>query len=238
MTIWRGQGRTHKGRRPANEDTLVCRDGDGLWAVIDGMGGHDAGDLAATIIRESLESVALGGGIAHRLLAVDSALQSAYHAIRHHAALHLRSKPMGATVVVLLIYRDEAAVLWAGDARLYRHAGQDTVMLTRDHTPVQALVDAGVLDERQAMSHPRAHVIYQAIGNGDKLELEQARFDISADQQFLLTTDGVHSVLTVGDLARLLGEGASESAILKAALDAGSRDNVTAVKVSADEHYR
>jgi serine/threonine protein phosphatase PrpC len=103
MTIWRGQGRTHKGRRPANEDTLVCRDGDGLWAVIDGMGGHDAGDLAATIIRESLESVALGGGIAHRLLAVDSALQSANHAIRHHAALHLRSKPMGATVVVLLI---------------------------------------------------------------------------------------------------------------------------------------
>ncbi|MCK5887095.1 MAG: serine/threonine-protein phosphatase, partial [Alcanivorax sp.] len=80
------------------------------------------------------------------------------------------------------------------------------------------------------------HVIYQAIGNGDMLELEQARFDISANQQFLLTTDGVHSVLTVGDLTRLLTEGASESAILKAALDAGSRDNVTAIKVSADEH--
>ncbi|MGJ3256206.1 MAG: PP2C family protein-serine/threonine phosphatase [Alcanivorax sp.] len=234
MTIWRGQGRTHKGRRPANEDTLVCRDGDGLWAVIDGMGGHDAGDLAATIIRESLDAVALGGSIAHRLLAVESALLTANHAIRHHAALHLRSKPMGATVVVLLIYRDEAAVLWAGDARLYRHTGQGTVLLTRDHTPVQALVDAGEIDERQAMTHPRAHVIYQAIGNGDKLELEQARFDISAHQQFLLTSDGVHSVLTVDQLGQLMAEGASESAILKAALNAGSQDNVTAVKVSAD----
>ncbi len=237
MTIWRGQGRTHKGRRPANEDTLVCRDSDGLWAVIDGMGGHDAGDLAATIIRESLDTVALGGGIAHRLMAVESALQSANHAIRHHAALHLRSKPMGATVAVLLIYRDEAAVLWAGDARLYRHVGEEMTRLTRDHTPVQALVDAGDIDERQAMSHPRAHVIYQAIGNGDKLKLEQARFELSADQQFLLTTDGVHSVLTVDDLGRLMGQGASESAILKAALNAGSRDNVTAVKVSANGHY-
>ncbi len=212
MTIWRGQGRTHKGRRPANEDTLVCRDSDGLWAVIDGMGGHDAGDLAATIIRESLGTVALGGGIAHRLMAVESALQSANHAIR-------------------------PAVLWAGDARLYRHVGEEMTRLTRDHTPVQALVDAGDIDERQAMSHPRAHVIYQAIGNGDKLKLEQARFDLSADQQFLLTTDGVHSVLTVDDLGRLMGQGASESAILKAALNAGSRDNVTAVKVSANGHY-
>ena len=234
MTIWRGRGRTHKGRRLANEDSLVCRDGDGLWAVIDGMGGHDAGDLAATIIRESLQTLALGGGIAHRLMAVESALQSANHAIRHHAALHLGSKPMGATVVVLLIYRDEAAVLWAGDARLYRHVEAGTVMLTRDHTPVQALVDAGEIDGRQAMTHPRAHVIYQAIGNGDKLQLEQARFDISPDQQFLLTSDGVHAVLTVETLERLISEGASESAILKAALDAGSRDNVTAVKVAAD----
>jgi len=214
----------------------VCRDGDGLWAVIDGMGGHDAGDLAATIIRESLDAVTLGGSIAHRLLAVESALLTANHAIRHHAALHLRSKPMGATVVVLLIYRDEAAVLWAGDARLYRHTDQGTVLLTRDHTPVQALVDAGEIDERQAMTHPRAHVIYQAIGNGDKLELEQARFDISAQQQFLLTSDGVHSVLTVDQLGQLMAEGASESVILKAALNAGSKDNVTAVKVSAGEH--
>ena len=120
MTIWRGQGRTHTGRRPANEDTLLCRDGDGLWAVIDGMGGHDAGDLAATMVRESLGSLPLGGTMAHRLRAVDAALQNANHAIRHHAAMHLRSKPMGATVVVLLIHGEEAAVLWAGDARPVR----------------------------------------------------------------------------------------------------------------------
>ncbi|MED5388760.1 MAG: PP2C family serine/threonine-protein phosphatase [Pseudomonadota bacterium] len=234
MTIWRGQGRSHRGRRPANEDTLVCRDGDGLWAVIDGMGGHDAGDLAATIIRESLSSLPLGGGIGHRLLAVESALQSANHAIRHHAAMHLRSKPMGATVVVLLIYRQEAAVLWAGDARLYRFADDALCMLTRDHTPVQALRDAGEIDERQAMTHPRAHVIYQAVGIGERLQMAQARFELAPEQQFLLTSDGVHAVLSQGDLAGLMREGASESAILKAALTAGSRDNVTALKVVAD----
>ncbi|MEQ3636160.1 PP2C family serine/threonine-protein phosphatase [Alcanivorax sp.] len=234
MSGWRGQGRTHPGRRSANEDALVCRDGEGLWAVIDGMGGHEAGDLAATMVRYALENLSLGGGIAHRLLAVESALQSANHAIRHHAAMHLGSKPMGATVVALLIQGRDAGVLWAGDARLYRHDSRRTCAITKDHTPVQALVDAGEINEEEAMRHPRGHVIYQAIGNGDKLKLEQARFVVESDQQWLLTSDGVHSVLAEPALHRLLMEGASVSALLKAALHSGSRDNVTAIKIAFD----
>ncbi len=232
--VWRGQGRTHKGRREANEDALVCRDGEGLWAVIDGMGGHEAGDLAANMVRESLETLSLGGGITHRLVAVETALQTANHAIRHHAAINMRSKPMGATVVVLLVYRGEAAVMWAGDSRLYRYDGEALAMLTRDHTPVQALVDAGQLDEQQAMSHPRANVIYQAVGIGEKLKLDQIRFEPQASERFLLTSDGIHSVLAVTDLAALMRHRVSESGVLKAALDRGSKDNVTAVLVAAD----
>lgn len=232
--MWRGQGRTHKGRRAANEDALVCRDGEGLWAVIDGMGGHEAGDLAASMVRESLENLALGGGVSHRLVAVETALQTVNHAIRHHAALNMRSKPMGATVVVLLIHRDEAAVVWAGDSRLYRHQGDATALLTRDHTPVQALVDAGQLTEQQAMAHPRANVIYQAVGIGEKLHLDQIRFEPGPEDRFLLTTDGIHSVLAVDQLSALMRHGVSESGVLKAALDRGSRDNVTAVIVKAD----
>ena len=234
MTIWRGQGRTHKGRRATNEDALVCRDGEGLWAVIDGMGGHDAGDLAASMIRQCLEGLSLGGGMAHRLLAVETALQTVNHAIRHHAAMHMRSKPMGATVVVVLIQGEEAAVLWAGDARLYRQEGERFDILTRDHTPVQSLLDAGELTETEAMQHPRAHVIYQAVGTGDKLRLEQARFPVAQAQRFLLTTDGIHSVLTKDDLLSLRRHRVSESGILKAALDKGSRDNVTAVLVQGN----
>lgn len=232
--IWRGQGRTHKGRRAANEDTLVCRDGEGLWAVIDGMGGHEAGDLAASIVRDSLDSLSLGGGIAHRLVAVETALQTANHAIRHHAAINMRSKPMGATVVVLLIYGDEAAVMWAGDSRLYQYDNDAIAMLTRDHTPVQALVDAGELDERAAMTHPRANVINQAVGIGEKLHLDQLRVPLQGNERFLLTSDGIHSVLAREDLASLMRHRVSESGFLKAALDRGSRDNVTAVLVSAD----
>ena len=232
--IWRGQGRTHKGRRATNEDALVCRDGEGLWAVIDGMGGHEAGDLAASKVRDSLESLSLGGGIAHRLVAVETALQTINHAIRHHAALNMRSKPMGATVVVLLIHRTEAAVVWAGDSRLYRYQDKALAMLTRDHTPVQALVDAGQLDEQQAMSHPRANVIYQAVGIGEKLQLDQIRFEPGEGARFLLTSDGIHSVLALDDLNSLMRHGVSPSGILKAALDRGSRDNVTAVIVAAD----
>ncbi|WP_290522853.1 PP2C family serine/threonine-protein phosphatase [Alcanivorax sp.] len=232
--IWRGQGRTHKGRRPANEDAFVCRDGEGLWAVIDGMGGHEAGDLAASMVCESLETLSLGGGIAHRLVAVETALQTANHAIRHHAAINMRSKPMGATVAVLLVYRGEAAVVWAGDSRLYRYDGDGVAMLTRDHTPVQALVDAGELDEKQAMQHPRANVIYQAVGIGERLQLDQIRFEPDHEHRFLLTSDGIHSVLAVDELTSLMRHGVTASGVLKAALDRGSRDNVTAVVIAAD----
>ncbi|MQX54870.1 PP2C family protein-serine/threonine phosphatase [Alcanivorax sediminis] len=232
--IWRGQGRTHKGRRATNEDALVCRDGEGLWAVIDGMGGHEAGDLAASMVRDSLDSLSLGGGIAHRLVAVETALQTVNHAIRHHAAINMRSKPMGATVVVLLVYRGEAAVMWAGDSRLYRYHDDAMAMLTRDHTPVQDLMDAGQLSEQQAMTHPRANVIYQAVGIGEKLQLDRIRFEPDPLARFLLTSDGIHSVLSVEELGALMRHGVSESGVLKAALDRGSRDNVTALIVGAD----
>ena len=81
-------------------------------------------------------------------------------------------------------------------------------------------------------SGPSGHGIYTAIGNGSKRKLEQDRFVVGADQQFLLTTDGIHSVLRVPEIRQSLVEGASESAILKAALNAGSRDNVTAIKIA------
>lgn len=233
MNGWQGQGRSHKGRRPANEDALVCRDGAGLWAVIDGMGGHAAGDLAASMVRQSLENLTLGGGMGHRLLAVETALQTANHAIRHHSALHLGSNTMGATVVVMLIHQDEAVVLWAGDSRLYRYEEGLLELLTRDHTPLQALVDAGELSETEAMAHPKAHMIHRAIGSNDSLELDQSRFPVSAGQQFLLTSDGIHSVLDQGALQRLMAENCDVTSLLKAALDAGSRDNVTAVKISS-----
>lgn len=231
MTAWQGDGRSHKGRRAANEDTFVCRDGDGLWAVIDGMGGHEAGDMASSMVQEALESLSLGGSISHRLVAVETALQSVNHAIRHHSAMHLGSKPMGATVVVLLIYKDEAAVLWAGDARLYQLTDGVAEVLSRDHTPVQALVDAGEINEEEAMRHPRAHVIYQAVGNGEKLKLDQSRFPVSPQQQYLLTSDGIHSVLKVAEVGQLMARGANATSVLKVALEAGSRDNVTAVCV-------
>ncbi|EKF74124.1 protein phosphatase 2C domain-containing protein [Alcanivorax hongdengensis A-11-3] len=230
MSGWHGQGRSHAGRRVRNEDSFVCRDQDGLWAVIDGMGGHDAGALAADMIRDALCGVMLGGALGHRVLAVERALQTVNYAIRHHAALHLAGRTMGATVAVLLIQGEEAACLWAGDARLYRLHADHIDMLSRDHSPVQALVDAGELTEQQAMDHPRGHVIWRAVGAAESLEVAQCRFALEPAVRFLLTTDGVHGKL---DRAALLAisQRHQPGALLREALARGSRDNVTALLV-------
>ncbi|MDX1804032.1 MAG: PP2C family serine/threonine-protein phosphatase [Alcanivorax sp.] len=231
MGAWQGDGLTHAGRRAVNEDALVCRDRDGLWAVIDGMGGHQGGEHAAAMVRQSLQAVVLQGGMAHRLQAVHGALQAAHDAICQHAAVNLAGRSMGAVVAVLLLHGEQGGCLWAGDARLYRGRDQQLAQLTRDHSPVQALRDAGELSEQQARAHPRSNLVWRAVGQGEALQLDQLRFDVRASDHFLLTSDGVHDALAPGALTRLSQVGKA-AGLLKAALAQGSGDNVSAVLVA------
>jgi serine/threonine-protein phosphatase Stp1 len=230
---FRSIGATHVGCvRSCNEDSMLERTDVGLWAVSDGMGGHLAGDVASAFVIQALRDVARPAPGRSFAASVSGALGGA------NAELHRRTSgsgaTMGATVTVLGADADSFFCLWAGDSRLYRFAKGRLTQLTRDHRYIQALLDAGLLDPKEAENHPRRNVITRAVGTGAELELDLCQGPIAAGDVFLLVTDGVTAVLRDEDLAEILAQYKLEQAvrmIVERCLARGAPDNLSLIVV-------
>lgn len=226
----RSVSRTHVGRvRAINEDRLLDMPEHRLWAIADGMGGHAAGDIAAEAAIAALERVALDGRIGAD--AIEAALA------RVNRQLHERTRqgaPMsGATVVAMFEWDGAITILWAGDCRAYRLRDGGLVQLTRDHSVVQELLDAGALDAGQAARHPQAHVVTRALGAGEEVLLDRAAGECRQGDRYLLCSDGL--ALTAARLRERMRTSAPPSAIagglIEDALLGGGNDNVSLILV-------
>ena len=223
--------------RSHNEDRLVNRTDIGLWAVADGAGGHDAGEVASGLIAEALETLPDGLSAADLLAQVRVRIDATHAALRQMAAERGPQAMIASTVVVLLARDSHFACLWAGDSRIYVLRGGALVQLTRDHSLVQELVDAGAIAADAAESHPHANVITRAVGagiDGLDLELEKVMAALEPGDRFLLCSDGLCKTLSTDDIAAILSrtEAGDVSAwLVQAALDRRVNDNVTAVVV-------
>ena len=223
---------THPGAvRKRNEDNLVSRPDLGLFAVADGAGGHGAGDVASQSIAEALESIPPGLSAAEILAQVRLRLAGV------HTALQTRMEGSGgisaSTVVILLLRGGHYAALWAGDSRIYLLRDGVLARVTHDHSLVQELVDAGNLTEEEAERHPQANVITRAVGGHGALELDKAHGRLMPGDRFLLCSDGLFKELSERQIAALLADRMPAEEIVRIAVDAGGRDNVTVVTVCA-----
>ena len=164
MEQFRAWAVTHPGTvRDHNEDAYVNRPDLGLWAVADGAGGHDAGEVASGLIATALDS------IPPELSAEETLTQVRMRMAATHAALRERAARQGngmiaSTVVVLIARHGHFACLWAGDSRAYLLRDGALARVTRDHSLVQELVDGGQITDAEAKNHPRANVITRAVG--------------------------------------------------------------------------
>jgi serine/threonine protein phosphatase PrpC len=226
---------THPGaKRTHNEDAYVDRPDLGLWAVADGAGGHAAGDVASGMIAEALEAIPAGLRAAELLAEVRLAIERTHAALREEAMRRGPDVMVASTVVVMLARGGHFACLWAGDSRAYLLRGGTLRQITRDHSLVQELLEAGAIEPDQVENHPRANVITRAVG----AELSEFTLDKVSDRlvpgdRFLLCSDGLCKTLPDGELASLLGlpDGAPPQALIDAALAMNASDNVTAVTV-------
>src|SRR3954454_12296614 len=158
---------THVGLvRRRNEDACLDRRDIGLWAVADGMGGHEAGDVASGHIVAALGELDMSGDLDARASACAARLTEVDAELRARAAMLGPAAVIASTVVVLLADDSEYACLWAGDSRLYRWYDGELRQLTIDHSRVQELVDAGLLAPEAAGGHPEAHIVPRALGGG------------------------------------------------------------------------
>ena len=151
---------THAGTaNRLNEDAYVNRPDLGLWAVADGAGGHESGEIASAEVAGLLQTIGEGLSAGEVLLEVRSRLEEAHARLREMASARGARVTVASTVVVLLARDDHFACLWAGDSRAYLLRGHALTRITRDHTLVQALVESGELSEAEIVGQiGRAHV--------------------------------------------------------------------------------
>lgn len=221
--------------RDHNEDSFFTGPHAGVWVVADGMGGHDAGDFASQTITGEMESLGFAisaGDLQARFM---ERLGRAHQRIREHSA-SLGGTTVGATLVAFLIYEDNYACIWSGDSRIYRMRGGALEQLTKDHTEVQELLDAGMINAEEAESWPRKNVITRAIGVTDTPNCDVISGQVRAGDTFLLCSDGLTEHNTDDDLETGLhiSDGAQHAcdSLITQTLQRGAKDNVTAVVVN------
>lgn len=233
----RSVGSTHVGLvRAHNEDAFLERPDLGLWAVADGMGGMTAGEVASQAvvaalddIRGPLEATAMLAEIRTRLAAVNTHLLDL-------AASRGPDTTIGCTVAGLILHSGYFACFWAGDSRIYRLRAGELDQLTRDHSLVQDMVDAGVLAAEDAERHPHASVIQRAVGVDPELELQWGHARVEPGDVFLICSDGLTRMVPDALLQQTLAQNPIDracTALIDLTLQRGARDNVTVILVHA-----
>jgi serine/threonine protein phosphatase PrpC len=225
--------RTHVGlKRKINEDSILVETGSGLWAVADGMGGHEAGEVASAAAVEALRGLPAIEDLDELVAQATEALRRANGELIALAQSNRSERTIGTTVVGIAIADGHFRCFWAGDSRAYRFRGGAIVRLSRDHSLVQDLVDAGMIKPEEAERHENSNVITRAVGVRDVLEVDSVGGDAGPGDIFLLASDGLTRLVDDRELATELGNGSLEEVadrLLETVLARGAPDNVSLI---------
>jgi len=228
---------THVGKvRQQNEDNYLVATHRGLWAVADGMGGHEAGDVASRVVVEELDAIAAPATAAELLASCESHIISANSRLKQLAGAR-GGALIGTTVAVLLIFDAFYAGVWSGDSRIYRIRRHRIEQVSVDHTEVQELVAAGRLTAAEARAWPGRNVITRAIGVHDDPELEIKGGTLEPGDIFVICSDGLTAHVEDDEILALASEHRPQRAcdlLIDLTLGRGAVDNVTVVAVRFD----
>ncbi|MGE5360877.1 MAG: protein phosphatase 2C domain-containing protein [Bacteroidales bacterium] len=235
---------SHTGlRRENNEDRCHADAARGIFFVIDGVGGHAAGeraaDIAFTMLRARLERET--GTVAER---VREAITLANNEIHRVASSDAQLAGMACVLTVAVVREGQVTIGHVGDSRLYKLRPGSIQKLTRDHSPIGDREDRGEISEREAMQHPRRNEIYRDVGSephgpDDAEFVDIVETELEADAALLLCSDGLSDLVPAAAVAEIAAReaGAPERAVralIQAAIEAGGKDNVSVVFVEAD----
>ena len=224
---------THSGKvRSRNEDSHLVRTDAGLWAVADGMGGHEAGDLASQLVVRALDGISKKSSAVELLEEAESRIFLANKQIMDMSRQR-GGAVIGSTVTVLLISEDHYACIWAGDSRLYLITRNTITQVSRDHTEVEEMLARRAVSVEEARHWPQ-NVITKAVGVWEKPELEIVTGAFEESDIFILCSDGLTKHVSDHEIMQYVsccGAQAACSALVDLALERGGVDNVTVIVV-------
>jgi serine/threonine protein phosphatase PrpC len=227
---WRSAAATSTGNvRAHNEDSILDLPASGLWVVADGMGGHNAGDVASGMIVSALSGIRRFPTPSAQLDAVEDKLREVNDQL-YRSSLDNHAGMSGSTIVALLALEKHCLSIWAGDSRAYRSRNGVFEQITRDHSEAQELIDGG----GDAQSAAASNVITRAVGGAQELFLDIELRELRANDRYLLCSDGLYREISEADMAHHVTgndpEGACK-ALMKQALGGACSDNVSAIVV-------
>lgn len=225
---------THVGLvRKGNEDSYLINESLSLFAVADGMGGHEAGEVASELAVQTLEKAMLDGANQQGdlLSAIQQANSEIYHKAQENPSLH----GMGTTITVVHCLAGQVSIGHVGDSRAYLLRRGQATLLTRDHSLVNELVRCGQISEEEAENHPQRHIVTRALGTEPTVEVDLLSPVIEPGDIILLCSDGLSNLVKGDEMAQIMQHNASTSLALKTlkqlALDRGGFDNITALLI-------
>ena len=227
--------------RPQNEDAYVASDH--LFAVADGMGGHNAGEVASALATTLLLERAVGQTLTPEWFV--NAITAINRTIHESAAESTERRGMGTTICALALVNpqgettepQQVALANVGDSRIYLWRADTFRQLSVDHSYVQELVTEGLITEEEARVHPRRNIVTRALGIDDRVAVDSWLIPLFAGDRFILCSDGLVDEVPTADIAALAAQQREPQMIADAlvalAKRNGGRDNITVVVVDA-----
>jgi len=215
--------------RQGNEDSGYASDS--LLIVADGMGGHVAGEMASATVTAILAGLPIAES-EDVLTQLADAVDDAQLEMRHIIAEQPDFQGMGTTVTVVCWQGDRASIAHVGDSRAYMLRNGELLRLTKDHTYVQTLVDAGQITAAQAATHRRRNLLIRAIDGVNTVEPDLSIREVHPGDRIMLCTDGLSGVINDDEIREMLSRSdppGAVTALVDAAIERGAPDNVTCV---------
>jgi len=244
-------GETDVGQlREHNEDFIGWDAHLGLILLADGMGGHNAGEVASELavssIRDALQDV-LGPDIASSNMidfndAIREAIVYANDEIIRMANERLECAGMGTTIVVTLFHGDRVIIANVGDSRMYRLRDKALSQLTTDHSLVQEMLDNGYISEEEAQLSASRNLITRALGIADQVDVDVAQDTVQNGDTYLLCSDGLTDLVTDQEILQLLLLSNDDlktgcKQLIALANEKGGKDNISVILISLQEAY-
>ena len=234
QTLFETGAATHVGLvRPRNEDCYLTRPEAGIWAVADGMGGHEQGDFASHTVIEALKPIQAPTSASALLTVCENAIFDA-NARLIDIGRQRGGVIIGTTVAVLLAFDGYFACVWSGDSRIYMVRQDNITQVSRDHTEVQDLLTSGVITPEEAGTWSGSNAITRAIGVVDLPELEMSSGALDAGDIFVMCTDGLTRHVEDREILQCVTAKIPQEAceqLIMLTLERGAVDNVTVIVV-------
>ncbi|WP_397537468.1 Stp1/IreP family PP2C-type Ser/Thr phosphatase [Rummeliibacillus pycnus] len=234
-------------KRAVNEDsaTFISHDDSYQLAIVaDGMGGHNAGDVASRMAVTHFEELFLQADAAH-FTSNESIKEWLIETVKelnktlyHYSLTHEDCQGMGTTLIAVLFDGNNATICHVGDSRVYFVTHEEIRLVTRDHSYVNILVDNGEISEEEAASHPKKNYIIKSLGTESTIEPDSYKVELVDGSFMLICTDGLSNKISIKEMHNIIMQESTieekGNQLVQLANDHGGEDNITLILLSKD----